>query len=252
LLDSDLELKPTYVVYRTDSIQYSGEDIEVVLKDENSEYQKITALDITCEEEGEFFFELRFNNRGKYSNGVSLSISGHDTDFVHLLFSDVRQYIENEVAVLNPLKLIRGDLSAWVTVIMSLAAFALLIAVMLLVSQSNGTNLSDDNINSILSSSDINTKLNYLIERNTIRHRITISKPVVFVIAGILTALVLSSRFIRKQLVRFFPSNVFAIGKGKERYKRMLELRSKIVWGVVVAFFVSGMAGLVIYFVTRQ
>ena len=40
--------------------------------------------------------------------------------------------------------------------------------------------------------------------------------------------------------IRFlFPKNVFALGAEGERYRRRVELRSKLLWGVVVALLVG-------------
>ena len=81
-----------FKVYRGDSDSYETEAVQDVINEDNEDWRAITRLDVTAIVTDVLDFELSFSGKRP-----SLRIVGDDRDAVFLLFSDVREYMTNEV-----------------------------------------------------------------------------------------------------------------------------------------------------------
>ena len=81
-----------FKVFRGDAYSYTTSSVEDVLKEDNADWRKITRLDLRSASEKPVMFSLRFDKAG-----TSLEIDGDDRDVVFVLFSDVREYLREEV-----------------------------------------------------------------------------------------------------------------------------------------------------------
>ena len=87
-----------FVIYRSDSYVFETSDINDVTSQENTRDRHITALTFQVEHSS-----LRFTLSFSGIDGVSISIRGEDRDFVFLLYSDVKEYIN--LNVISPRRL---------------------------------------------------------------------------------------------------------------------------------------------------
>jgi len=114
--------KIIYQVYRGDSYSYETESVDDVVNEDNEDWRRITRLDLRIalpdpeddDHQGALHFRLSFS----YKEGCELRISADDRDRVFLLFSDLRDYIQNEVTVTRTnrqgrVSLFRDDTQPW-------------------------------------------------------------------------------------------------------------------------------------------
>lgn len=69
---------------------------------------------------------------------------------------------------------------------------------------------------------------------------------VVAIIIAVLAIAYLIYRFIKYGYNYLFPITVFRIGEGIKRYDAIIDLRSKIFWGIFVALLISIISGLIL------
>jgi hypothetical protein len=103
LIENRLAKMPThpqlvYKVYRGDSYSYTTTSVEDVAKEDNEDWRRITRLELSVDSKNDLVFLLSFS-----AKGCDLRITGADRDNVFLVFSDVRDYVHNEVAVVRGL-----------------------------------------------------------------------------------------------------------------------------------------------------
>ena len=91
------EFQPNYEIYRADSFKYTTKDIQDIFREENSEWQKIQRITVRINHDKLFNLELDFDNDGK----TRLLIDGEDRDKVFILFSELRQYVSNEICIIK-------------------------------------------------------------------------------------------------------------------------------------------------------
>lgn len=88
-------------------------------REDNEDWRRITRLDITAEEKDTLDLKLTFDVKG-----TRLTIIGDDRDEGFLLFSDIRDYIQTEVAVVRAFTKDSGVLgSAIVMMLVMLSLF---------------------------------------------------------------------------------------------------------------------------------
>ncbi len=230
-------ISPTYKVYRGDGYSYTTQLIDDVTREDNEDWRRITRLDVTADEKDKLELKLTFG-----AKGVDLNIIGDDRDEVYLLFSDLRDYIQNEVAVVRA---VPEGFGALVTVI----AITLLVLIFLgpLAYQSRGR--SPEEYKSLLRSADTIPKLNFLIES---ARRQDLGRMGFFGILGMLAVLVLMITHSFQRIGEyFFPSNQFIFGKQKQAFDRRQRFRSNLFWVGIVGLAVSLVAGFVVWYATR-
>src|SRR3989442_378628 len=91
--ESPTTIPLSFTVYRGDSYSYETQSVEDVVNEENEDWRAITRLDLVAVLQ-DVEFKLTFSVS---DNSPTLRIIGDDRDQVFLLFSDVRDYVTNEV-----------------------------------------------------------------------------------------------------------------------------------------------------------
>lgn len=238
------DASPTYEVIRADSIKYETKDVQEIVNEANAEYKKITELRVVMGEQKDFELNLDFNDDGK----TDLTISGSDRDKVFLLFSDLREYIENEVCTIR--LWIENIGSNSFSLIMSLIYIIMPIFFILIVTRRY--DISPAIVESVLKSNNVSEKVNYLIERDYRMFRIISEGQLslwligLFVIFCVLFLLAINRRPFIRMFRRFFPSHLFMFGKEIEREKKRQQQRTNFFWGVIIAAVVSLVTGIVL------
>lgn len=248
VFDQDADL--IYKIYRSNSFNYSTNEIGDLLAEENADWQTINRVSLLVDSSDRVSFMLDFDN-GK----TNLQIEGNDRDTVFLLFSELKQYIGNEVNI------IKDSLEKF----MYYLPFILLIAAMIAMGAyfvSDFLSIISERPETItreaaLTSNDIEAKLNYLIEKQydrdassrTLRSlQVTIPALLVALLA---TAMTLGRKQLEKLIRVFYPTYLFLFGKEIERNLKRESRREKLFWGVIVSFVVSILSGVVIWLLTR-
>lgn len=223
-----------YKITRNDSYKYDTHDVEKIIKESNESWKRIIQLEIYMNSKfNDLNFKLNFSNRG-----VSVDIDGNNRDQVLLISSDIKSYIENDVAnKLSPLQVENYSL------LLFYPLFIISFIIYILLDRIG----SRSSIKAILASDDYEAKLNYLISRTvdfTDLLFLTLLLSVVFIP-------ILFSLFLRYTISFFWPANEFLFGKRIDWYRRRKSLAGKIWWGCIVAFFVAIIAGVVVPFLAR-
>lgn len=246
----DNKFKPKYTIYRSDNFVYNTLDIEDILREENSELKKIIRLKITPEQNIQTFnFALEFKIKTGFSlvgePNTTLDVEGEDRDLVYLFFSELKKYLTIEVntkriITINTLNFIRY---IPMLLLMILPSISILL---------NGTK-NDLGLKNALNSQDIPIKLNYLINQTKGFNAFS-SYNMYFLLIPFLIILSFSDQFeisMNKILSQYvFPSNLFLLGKECSRYNKILDLRSKIIWGIMVALIISILGSIIVWKIT--
>jgi hypothetical protein len=208
-----------YKVFRGDSYSYETIELGDVIQEDN---------DIKMIDSSDLDFSLVFSR-----DGLSISITGEDRDSVFLLYSDLKEYIKNQVL---KSQLISYDAAPTVGLFISLTALSIVLYYMM----HPLVNIDKEYINQILSSGDIHKKIDYMIY-SKLRNEEAV-KPFIFPVLMFIP-FVFSARAIRSIMKFVSPTNVFLFGHRKFKYEDKNSLISKIFWGVIVATCVSIVAG---------
>jgi len=244
--------KILYRVSRGDSYSYETESVDDVVNEDNEDWRRITRLGLKISrpepedakkgdkpedaKKDNLSFLLSFSDK----EGCELRIAADNRDRVFLLFSDLRDYIQNEVTITRT---IDKDTSRFLGMIISL----LLLVITMLGLVYFTTHFEPELVKQVLKSPDISTKLNFLIEER-------VRTPTVKVMTFIGLGFILSFSAVfgsATAVVRFiFPGNEFLFGKRKERFEKRQRLTSNLLWVVGVGLVVSIAAGLFVWHFT--
>lgn len=240
-LDNGCEL--AYRVYRADAFSYTTSRVEDVIAEENTRWQRIVSLSVSATYQDALGLKLEFSD-----SGTELNIEGEDRDFVYLLFSDLRQYISKEV---NCLRGIPKPAAMIVTLGLMIVGLAAIVT--FFVQPTRRPAWRD--LDTVLASQDVHEKLDYLLEcRRPTAMPGALSVGMGSMLAALLVMFfaVMDIDWVSRVGRYLFPANVFLFGKELDRYERSQALRGKIVWGILIAFGVALVAGLVVWFVTGR
>jgi len=230
------DLAVTYKVSRGDSYSYTTTSIDDVGKEDNEDWRAITRLELLVDGNAQLEFRLSFDK-----SGTELKIIGEDRDFIFLLLSDVKDFVENEicVAVTFPRNFERA-----------LAMIVVMVAMFLMF----GTlayrewQESPDAIENALKSNDSLDKLNYLVERTRTQRMGMVVWAGPFLM--LISVLLLSTSFLEVPIRKGFPSNEFLFGKRKQTFDRRRTLFGNVFWVVVVGLVVSIIGGIIVWWMT--
>lgn len=231
--DSSFQL--SYKVYRGDSYCYETDKIDDVLAEENEDWRKLNKLNLFCEQ---FVFSLIFE-----SKGVTIKIESSDRDKVFILFSDIRSYIESEILI----KRIISTEKVYARFIL----FIVFLFLAMLTYSLFTLNIKyefDSEAKKVLNSTDLSTKLNYLISKPYSAVKQTNSSfnilSITFLLMLLFVVLLFLKKYVERIISYFFPFNLFLFGKQKIFYDKRKETLNKILWGIIITFFVSVVAGI--------
>lgn len=198
------DIHPSYEVFRADSLKYSTQDIQDIINEKNTEYQKITQIKINLDKEKDLSLELSFNAEGE----TDLVITGDDRDKVFILFSDLREYLNNEVCTIR-LWFEKINYRNLVPIMGLMMMGALLFLFMPLIKD---LRVPEPNIETLLASQNISEKLNYLIESKGKEQELFSSTTLLIVVLALFyMSFVIPS--IIKLIRKIFPTHLFCLEK---------------------------------------
>lgn len=248
IVDNNIE----YSVYQVDSYSFKSKKIEDVINYENSKLSKISRLEIGLEKKfTDLDLSLYFD--GSEELGARLHIEGKNRDNVFLLSSELKEYISNEVCTQRITKNILSKLSFYFAI-----GFGILFFVLIFLGNRNtNASISRDIIDTVLKSNDTNEKINLLIQKNfedNLKTKNTNSNTIYVGWLSWLLYMVFLVYYdkLGKAMSYFFPANLFLFGKEIERYNKLLDTRSKIVWSIGIALFISIVGGLIVWQMTLK
>ncbi|MBI5352589.1 MAG: hypothetical protein HZB50_08140 [Chloroflexi bacterium] len=236
----NLNCKPLYKVYRADTFTYTTEDVQQILSETNAEWQKITRIVVSLNDK-EFSLILDFNPL----QTTKLHIEGDERDKVFLLFSELRQYLSNEVNILK-----KNILDKKNTKIFSLILFSVY---MIWAFSNLFEGSTNESVNAVLASNEANMKLNFLIERYTTnsfsKYNPTFYGLILVMLITMFDEYILKMLFV--PINYLFPSYLFLFGKEIDRHVKRMTLKQNLLWGVIISSIISLVTGFVVWVVTK-
>ena len=231
-LNLDQEL--SYKVYRSDSLVYESTSYQSVLDEENSKRNKIEKVRITSES-GVLKYALSFD----YDEGVSLSVEAQSKDKAYLLFSDVKDYLITEILCFRSFsfdKALSSRNTFPVVMVLSLLFMTYLIGL---------GQIGAEELNTLVQTGTVEEKINHLLVARNQRD----SPDAMYPMFGMMLIVMVVIFGLGSFLDRVFPRNIFCWGKMAGNHTRLVSLRSKILWGIIIAFMISVAAALFLKFV---
>jgi hypothetical protein len=236
------DCKPTFKIYKSDTFSYTTDDLQKILSETNADWEKIERLTMFMKYDDDFDLKLDFGNEG-----TKLHIEGKERDVVYLIFSELKQYIANEVTVIKPF--IGTKFKSFFLYI----SFILLSVVLAITMFSTGffSNTSTLTKSDALNTQDLQLKLNFLIEKQSDPSSEK-DLPYIFIGYMVLMLLVIFGGDLLLRPIKYlFPDHIFLIGKEIEKNSKRLTLRQNILWVVIVGSIVCIITGLIVWFITR-
>lgn len=255
-------ISPKYTVWRADSSSYTTENIKEIFNEENSKWNRIKRFQITggskyTSTSLRLYCDIDFRDEWLYT--TYLKVEGEDKHAVDELFAKLKHYLSKKVNTF------RG-VSRWieprevVVPVTTIVLYLLLLFGFVIVKTSQPTyNISNKQIDSLLKSENLNEKLNFLIKslvlnQNNSNNNTSFLTNYVVIFSVSLILFWLLSFLVKNSLnliTYLFPRCVFMIGEGKGDYEGITKMREKIIWGVIIAFLVSLVAGLPYFILTK-
>lgn len=233
--DAGVDQALNFKVYRSDSLVFDADSYQSVLDEENSKRNKIEKLRITSVGE-RVKLDLSFDK----DDGASLDVEAESKDLAYLVFSDIKEYLTTEVLRFRGFRFSKAFSPR------SILPFAMLFPVVFSLTLLESPTLNDGEFRLLLESGAIDEKLNYLLE--TRRRKDSIEN--LWVMMGALVLFMGASLFFGPGLDRAYPRNVFCWGKEATSYEKLTSVRSKVVWGIAIAFIISVLASLFVTYIS--
>lgn len=226
-----------YKLYRKDSMVYESTEYSSLLQEENSARNHITRIDFICDSDS-LYMKLTFDKEEK----VTLQIEADDKDHAYLIFSDIKEYLATEVLTFRSFRFSAVLSTNLMLPIFMLAMFAILF------SQINHSMMSASDLHQLISTGTVDEKLNYLISQGRKNSELTN----IWAILGGTIAMMVFVFSIGPILDMSFPVNLFLWGKEKSKYEKLCSLRSKIIWGVCIAFIIGVASSVFVMYMTPK
>lgn len=223
-------LSPTYKVYRADGYSYDTHSVDDVAREDSEDWRKITKLEVLVHSPDTLDFRLTFSQSGT----ATLEIKGAARDNVQLLLSDVREYIQNEVATIRRLPDAALYLVTFFVVSLTMLGFFVYFDTLF--------TSSDPALETkALATTDTLEKLNFIIQQRTREREQASGIPLAFValLLGSLVILYTTLFGLERVWNTLFPSNIFLFGTRKTKYEKKRALKHNLFWGVGVALAVG-------------
>jgi hypothetical protein len=228
--------KLLYKIYRKDALVYDTNEYNRIIEEENSKRNSINKLELTYNDDN-LKLKLIFD---KIEN-TQLEIEANEKDFAYLLFSDIKEYLSTEVMKF------RTFLFKDVIADRLLFPLVMMIVMILSFNSIDSSTLSQNELSKLLNTNAIEEKLNFLI-RNTQR-KINTSN-FLYILFGVTMLYVLGITSLGL-LDKIFPRNIFYLGKEIVAYDKICSIRSKIIWGIIIAMIIGIISGLVVFGITK-
>jgi len=236
LKERNVDASPKWKVLRADSLVYETESTSEVVNEENSKRNLITRLELSVD--CEFVkLQLAFDKKEK---SATLRIEAREKDFSLLLNSDLKEYLQTEVFIF------RSHLIPKLTQDRLLPGLLMPLGMLGGLAWSVYRNPKQPEINSILESSELAPKLNFLIQESIRRAEIPALKWMFLMVIGLVLLMA-----IIPAMNKLYPRNIFCFGKEATRYKGLCDIRSRWLWGGGISFIVSCIAGVAVWYFTK-
>lgn len=208
-----------FSITRLDNLIYITENIDDIINESNDSISKITKIEI-IHNTNKLKMSINFNHR----DGSSIEVTGDDRDEVFLLSSELKEYISKEIANIK---------SWWWMNTRNIFSISIVIIALVMAYRFNSIKHLDDNeLKTLLNSTDINAKLNHII--NTI-NLTNSSATGVGILFGVVTLLIIVTFLPFDKITSyFFPKNNFLFGKQIEHIRKRRKTNSNIFWVVIV------------------
>lgn len=216
-----------FEVFREDSLVFRTTEVDRLLSENNDSTQKIKELKIEYKDDS-LNILLEFDAK----NGAELTIDGEDRDQVFLIASDLREYMQKEVCCIT------GGMYDKKLIILPLVIIA---AFMIYFLQSFSPNPNDAELQQILASTDVQAKLNHLIQSAARKTDLDHKGQAI----GLMPFLFMIAVFVPWQKIFnfFFPGNIFLIGKQISVIANRRGFVRNIFWCVIVALIIALVTG---------
>lgn len=212
-------------VTRVDNLVYITKNIDDIINEENDSVSKIISLEVYFGDESNRV-SLFFKNK----DGASMRITGSDRDNVFLLSSELKEYINKEVATIKNW----NNLNFKEVAISSLIFISGFFLYKVKYLKENNESV----IANALSSQDVNVKLDYIISH--LSNTFQVTSPVLIMLLVTAFFIVTTSIFpISRFINYFFPRNLFLVGKQLSIIEKRRKTNSNIFWVVIVGGTIS-------------
>lgn len=237
--------QPVFYRYRTifdDDFHIEDSQIDKVLNEEETSWRTIIGVTITAKDESGFSFALDFSR-----TGTTLNIKGEDNDEVSLLDQAIRKFLKLHVNKFRDFSSSGNQPLAYF-----IAVIGLILLSMWGMNKSIKFNfVSSDEVNSVVSSNNIEAKLNYLIRKSGTPS--IVFAPLFYVWFLMLIATVLLFWWPYFGVLNyFFPRNVMLLGIRKQQVEKRQKLFWNIFWSVLISFALSILSILVAPYITNS
>lgn len=225
-----------FEVHREDALVYRTSEIDRVLSESNDSTQKINSLTIEYKAKA-----LNINLLFEAVRGAELTVVGEDRDEVFLISSELKEYIQKEVATISSFSFF-----SYGTV---LTIFALCMAgtLMYLTNKLSGET-TPEALKVILDSGDSNLKLNYLITSSRDASPESIPKFLIMLPAIFVFITAVPHRAILNYVL---PGNIFLIGKQISIISNRRANAKNIFWGGIVALTIALATGYYFFWLAK-
>jgi hypothetical protein len=170
-------------------------------------------------------------------DGCYLIIESDDKDIAYLTFSDIKEYLNSEVLKQSPIninKLVNDKLFSMFIMLLSMLCGLFTVVV-------TKYRPSQEIVHKLIESTDINEKMNFVLNYYINTHPASVLTSLFF---GIATSFI-SIFLICLTLKKLYPQNIFYFGKEVLHHDRIQDLKSKFSWVIATGLFISVIGGLI-------
>ncbi|MBC7860521.1 MAG: hypothetical protein H7Z39_17465 [Burkholderiaceae bacterium] len=213
-----------FKVFRSDGMLVEFDNPGAVAAEENSSRNAIKRVEILSAETA-YKLSLKFDPK----DNTDLAIEANDRDLAYLLASDIKEYVNSEVLKFRSFSFDSATSSKHI--------FPFLMLPLMFFSLSSiKESPKAEAVAAVLANNDVQAKLNLLIESQSRSSQ----DPTMFKwYIGAMIALFAVFLFLGSLLDKAYPRNIFYWGKLAQAHDRLVSLREKIVWGIVIAFVIG-------------
>lgn len=185
------------------------------------------------------------------SDPIKLTVTGPDKDIVSLLYVDLNEYIDNVVAYLPQIPDV--VISFVLLIFVALGCF-LWLHFAFLFSPHQYSKPSVEQINTALKSGNLQTKIDMLLQWYLHEaESISLFSIIILFVGGMFAGSALFSLGTHFDIFKtLFDRKYFAFGRHKDSHIRRERILSNILWIFLVGFFVSFLAGIIVWKLTKS
>lgn len=222
LLTTDPDAMLQFKVFRADGMLVEFDNPSGVAAEENSSRNAIKRVEILSAGAA-YKVSLKFDPK----DNTDLAIEANDRDLAYLLVSDIKDYVNSEVLKFRSF--------SFDSAMGSKNVFPLLMIPIIVIGFTGIKGLpKEETVASVLASSDVQAKLNLLIESRVGQD----PGPMKWYLVAVAIMLVVLF-FLGSFLDKAYPRNIFYWGKLAQSHDRLLRLREKVIWGIIIAFVIG-------------